>query len=330
MSSAAGSDAGYLARLGQAIDEGWRWFWFAPRDPLGVAVLRLVTGLMSLYYIASFSFDLVFWFGPGGLLNRASLERLTSGFGQETPYRFSLFQVSDDPTFLWLVHGTALLVAVAFTLGLFTRWMNAALLVVLLSYVHRAPMITGQFEPVLTMLVAYLCLTPSGAALSLDAKRRGTAANGAPLLEASVAANVGQRLIQVHLAAFYALIGLSMAAGQTWWSGDAVWWLMAHSESRLVDVTALGHTDVGLFAINFLTHATVAVMLLYPILIWRPLARPLLIAAATVIWTLLAFFTGLVGYALLMIVAQLAFAQPATLRRWFGPARGTRAERAAD
>ena len=49
---------------------------------------------------------------------------------------------------------------------------------------------------------------------------------------------------------------------------------------------------------------------------WRPLARPLLVAAASLIWSLLILLTGLVGYGLLMIAAQVAFAETPTLRRW--------------
>ncbi len=312
MSGQVSGEARYFERLGQAVDTGWRQFWFTPRDARGVSALRIVAGLMSLYYLITFSFDLILWFGPNGLLNRTTVERLTTGFGQISVFRFSPFQLSDHPGFLWAVHGLAIAIAAAYTAGLYTRVMNVALLILLLGYIHRGPMLTGQLEPVLTMLVAYLCLTPAGAYWSLDARRR--AAGQSPDDPApSVAANIGQRLIQLHLAGFYALIGLSMLGGDTWWMGDAVWWLMAHSESRLINLTGLARSDVGWYAINFATHAIVLVMLLMPVLVWRPLIRPLLIAATTFVWILLALLTGLIGFCLLMILANVAFVDPRRL-----------------
>jgi hypothetical protein len=115
-------------------------------------------------------------------------------------------------------------------------------------------------------------------------------------------------LLQVHLAAIYVMIGLTMLAGETWWVGDALWWLMAHAESRLVDLTALGRSEGGRLFINLLTHGIVAFMLLYGLLVWHRLARPILVFASFFVWTLLGLLTGLISYALLMIGLNVLFA----------------------
>ena len=58
----------YLYDLTKGIGEGWNRFWYVPRDPMTLGVLRFCTGMMALYLHVSFSFDLVRLFGDGGLL----------------------------------------------------------------------------------------------------------------------------------------------------------------------------------------------------------------------------------------------------------------------
>src|SRR6185369_10852111 len=106
---------------------------------------------------------------------------------------------------LWTLHALGFLVLLAMTVGLFTRLSSVLSLVVVLSYVHRAPMISGPLEPVLTMLILYLCLGPAGRFYSLDrwfGLVKPVAAAGAPTGEAFWTANLAIRLIQVHLAGF--------------------------------------------------------------------------------------------------------------------------------
>jgi hypothetical protein len=108
------------------------------------------------------------------------------------------------------------------------------------------------------------------------------------------------------------MIGLNMLAGGVWWSGEAVWWLIARSESRLVDLTGLSH---AMLLIEFWTHGIVAYQLLFGVLVWNRLARPLLLCGGVIVWLSLALITGLVAWCAMMLVASLAFVDPAWLRR---------------
>jgi hypothetical protein len=103
-----------------------------------------------------------------------------------------------------------------------------------------------------------------------------------------------------------------MLAGQSWWSGEAMWYLVARTESRLLDLTFL-HAHP--FAINLWTHAVVAFALLFGVLIWNRLARPLLLVLAVVIWLPLAFVTGSLAWFAMLLIANLAFASPSWLRQ---------------
>ncbi len=313
----------YFQEFSAQFAASWNRFWFAPRDPLGVCLLRVIVGLAGVGYLLSHSTDLVTWFGPRGLLPVDTVQHLTGAFDPGVPhYRFSFLNAADAPALLWIVHVLGILVLMAFTVGFFSRISAVLSLAVVLSYVHRAPMLTGPFEPVLSMLIFYLCLAPCGACWSVDRwrARRKAAADlaGDPAGRPSVTATISTRLIQVHLAGLYLMMGLSKLGSECWWMGDAVWWLMARVESRPFDLTFLGGRT---YLINFWTHAIVLFELAWPLLIWQRRARPLLLGAAVVMWSLLALLTGLAAFCVLMLAASFSFLEPAAWRSLFAPRR---------
>lgn len=300
----------YLVELSQVAGAAWNRFWFTPSDVFPLAVLRVLTGLAALYFVLSHTADLIRWFGPNGLLPIATMQSLMGGQDSgQTTFRYSHLLLTDDPALLWLGHGVACVVIAAFTIGLWTRITNVLALAAVLTYVHRAPLITGTWEPVLTMVLLYLCLTPCGAALSVDRWR--AARIGRKTLEKSVWANLGLRLIQVHLTGLYLMMGLSKLAGEVWWTGEAAWWLIARTDTRVVDLSFLHQAP---YLVNLWTHAIVAFELAFPLLIWNRLLRPLLLAVAVVMWTLTGLLTGLFAFAAIMLIANLAFASPDWLR----------------
>lgn len=297
------------ARLSQQFGERWNRFWFDPLDPIHVAVLRSLVGCLAVYYLVTFTPDLVYWFGDGGVLSRETVAHLT-GADQGWGFRASFLNLTTSPTVLWVFHGLSILVAILFTVGLLSRVMNVLTLLVVLSYIHRGPILTGPFEPILCFLLLYLCLAPTGRRLSFDGRfgwSRG--ASDAP----SVSARVATRLIQVHLVAMYGLIVTNQLAGEAWWNGEAVWWLAARSESRLADLTGL--LAPSLFLINALTHAIVLIEIGFIVLVWPRLTRPYALAASCLLWLLIGVTSGLVSFAAAMLVGNAAFLSTATLRR---------------
>jgi hypothetical protein len=293
----------HISKLAAQFGAAWNRFWFTPADTRVPSLLRVLTGLLAIYYLLSHTSDLIVWFGPYGLLPADTVRQLTGGGDGEPTFRPSLLNYLETAGGLWAFHAVAILIAIGFTAGLFSRVTNVLTLAVVLCYVHRAPMITGQFEPVLTMLLCYLALAPTGAHWSLDERFRRTPAATGPV-PSSLDANVSVRLIQLHGCALCALTGLTMLSGQIWWSGEAVWWLIARPDSRLFDLTWL-HNSI--YLINFWTHAIVAFALVFPLLIWNRDARPLLVVAAAVVWLSIGVLTGLMAFAASMIVASVAF-----------------------
>lgn len=295
----------YLDTLAKRFGQAWNQFWFAASDPLSTCVLRIVVGAAGLWWLVTYSFDLQTLLGPEGWL---SVEGLKQWRGQRG---FSLLDYVGSTSGLWIVHAAAVASMAMFALGLWTRVTSILATVFFLSYVWRAPMLGGELEDILAMLMVYLCIAPCGAQLSLDrwlARRRGAAMPVA----ASSLATISTRLMQVHISAIYFMMALAKVRGAVWWTGEAVWWMAARPESRLVDLTWLkNYPDV----VAVWTHGIVIFEFAFAILIWNRAARPLLLALSVVTWLGLALLTGSLGFCLLMLAANLAFVPAAALRQ---------------
>ncbi len=186
----------------------------------------------------------------------------------------------------------------------------------MLSYFQRGPMLIGQTELVMAMLMFYLCLGPCGARFSLDrllAKRRhrDQAVQLAKLDQPRVGATISLRLIQVHLTVAYLMMGLAKMNSVGWLQGDAVWWIAARPDTRLIDLTGVLADQI--YLINAWSHAIVIFELAFAVFIWNRLARPLLLLLAVPMWCSLAVISGLSTFSLAMLVANLAFVSPCVL-----------------
>jgi len=315
--------------FGDATEEfGQRWnrFWFAPADALPCCVLRLLIGLTATVHFLAMGPGLGVWFANDGAVTSAAVKRILElpGGGGAT-FHPSYLNYFSTGTGLSIVHAAAVIISLAFAVGFLTRASGLLTLVALLAYVHRVPEVAGYVEPVLSFLIAYLVIAPSGALLSVDQRLFGSARKSpvgqmlAGSAEPSMAANISLRLIQVHIAMFYAMMGLSKLYGDAWWQGAAVWMLMAQTESRVIDATMFRRMgQIGEYVLNFATHFVVYFELAFGILVWTRIGRPVLLALSLVAWTIIIFATGQLLFGLAMLAANVAFVSPARLRLFIG------------
>jgi uncharacterized membrane protein YphA (DoxX/SURF4 family) len=299
---------GYFGELWQA----WNRFWFAPADPATLSLIRLLAGGMLLYTHAVWSFDLVGFLGANGY---TPVEFLEQAPGRDWS-SWSIFRWIGPTWLLWTVHILALVVFAMLFVGLFSR--VAAVLAYFLAVSYAQRVTPGAFfglEKTNCMLAMYLVLGPCGARYSLDRLwrlRRGDKAEP----EDSTSANLAIRLLQVHLCIVYLFSGMAKFDGVTWNVGTAMWWSAANYEYQSFDLTWIAGWPLLTAA---LTHLTVFWELYYCCLIWNRFTRPIMLWLAVVIHGGIALFMGMITFGLAMIIANLAFLKPETVRRWVDP-----------
>lgn len=288
----------YCRETSEAFGTAWNQFWFTPRSAEPLAVLRIAVGLLGLYFLGTYGPDLVELFGSGGLLPGDAVKRYVGAIAWRPSPLFGLTSASE----LWTFFVASMAALLLFTLGLWTRITAVISLAAILSFVHRGPMLTGQFEPVLSFTMLYLVIAPAGARYSIDAVRARTHAAPGRYVTATIAA----RLMQIHTTIVYAMMGVTMLSAPSlcWWDGEAIWYLIAQPESRLVDFSGL-HDWPRL--LSTWSHAIVLFLIAFPIFVWNARLRPLMLALSIPHWLLLGLATGLMPFCLLMMLLGLAF-----------------------
>ncbi|MGO9464958.1 MAG: DCC1-like thiol-disulfide oxidoreductase family protein [Isosphaeraceae bacterium] len=321
--------AAYLGELGGAAHRGWNAFFFTPASPTSLGCLRVAVGLLAFWSLLVFGLDLRDYFGSNGWADPELMRSI------QRPLAWSFwFSVSD----VWLrpVWCLCLAVLALYTLGIMSRVTAVLSWVIVVSTARRAPIALFGFDQVLSMLTFYLAVTgTSGQAVSLDRfwrrwrqarsairarpalpQARGASRRVAPDDPAepplSISANLALRLIQLHLVVIYGMAGLSKLQGPSWWTGTALWRTMATGEFVGWDFTPLAAWP---WAINFLTHLSLALELLYPVLIWVGIVRPLVLGGIVALHVGIGVISpGLMEFALIMIAANLVFVRGGWLR----------------
>lgn len=288
----------YLVGLSNYLNESWNRLWFTPSSSRDLSLLRIPLGILTLIWQLTFTPDLIRWFGAAGWMDTGLYRRLVGSGTSGTNFDHLSYLFQTSPAILWACHIFGTVVLLLFTVGFKTRWMNWLSFVVLLAYVHRAPFLNGPTEMLLTMMTAYLGLAPAGDYFSWDA--RGRQRDPSP----SIGATIARRLIQSNLALFYLAVLGTQLASITWWRGDAVWWIAARPDSRLLDFEWVRANSNMM---NLWTHVVVVSELLFVTLVWNRWFRPLVVILSSLVWLSLGLASGNLGLTLTVCVAHLFF-----------------------
>jgi uncharacterized membrane protein YphA (DoxX/SURF4 family) len=299
--------------------QAWNRFWFASVDPATLCLIRLLAGGMLFYTHLIWSLDLQAFIGPEGWLPVEFIRSIQSFQGTPQWSVWSVFFWIKQPWLLWCVHIFVLVVFFCLMIGLFSRTMAVLAFLFAVSYAHRVT--PGAFfglDKANCMLALYLMLGPCGARYSLDSLRRARRGITTPVAP-STAANLAIRLLQIHLCIVYFFSGLAKYTGENWDVGTAVWWALANYEYQSIDMTWLaGHPVL----IALASHVTVFWELTYGALVWNRFTRPLVLWMAVFVHLGIALFMGMITFGVAMIIANLSFLSPKTVRAWFDPVAG--------
>ncbi len=281
--------------------DAWNRFWFTPADPLPLAIIRFSTGLLLAWSMAVWLLDADAFFGTGGWQAPENVWR-----SNDQPWQWSWYFAAGSPTGIRVLCWITLVAAVLLTIGLATPVAAIVSLAGLVSAVNRAPLNVFGLDDTLGLLLVPLVIGPAGAAMSLDAMLLG---RGRPT--ASVRAGIALRLLQVQLCVVYFFSGCGKLLGASWWEGTALWGAAANVQYRTLDITWLAWHPL---VTNALTLTTLWWEVTYPALVWPRLTRPPVLAMAVLVHLGIGLAMGMMEFGLAMIVANLAFVSPATVR----------------
>ncbi|WP_422927583.1 DCC1-like thiol-disulfide oxidoreductase family protein [Singulisphaera sp. PoT] len=314
----------YFRELGNAAVRGWNAFFFTPADPTSLGLLRVAVGLLLLWSLGVYGLDLQAFFGSEGWADPKVIRHIHE---RQSPAAWSFWLLVPDHLLrpAWVGCMGVLLL---YTVGLFSRVTSVLAWVIVVSTTRRMPVSLFGFDQVISTWALYLALTgASGQAVSLDrffARYRQTralvtrrrhdgrwmGASGVPT--PTISANLALRLIQLHLVLIYGMAGLAKLQGQAWWSGMAIWGVLAAAEFRELDLTWLAAYP---WLLNVMTHGSLALELGYPVLIWTRALRPLLLGTVVLLHFGIALTApGLSEFGLVMLAGNLAFVSGPWLR----------------
>jgi hypothetical protein len=273
-----------------------------------------------------------------------------AAYARGTP-EWSIWMHVTEPATMMAVHWVFVFVTFLFMIGFCTRLTSVLAWFAAMNYVLRSPLTLFGVDTMMLILMIYLMLGPSGAAVSVDRwiaawwkqhgrdwLRRWGLFGAAPAedetepqptgqlqlepLRKTVVANVALRMLQIHVCIIYAAAGLAKLKGSSWWSGTAIWGTLANPEfaplsSGLYMYLLQWLANNFFFLQIFLFCGTIFTLffeICYPFLIWSRRTRWLMLSMAIVLHGLIGMIMGLKTFALVMLVMNMAFLPPAAVQ----------------
>jgi len=302
-----------IALVGRSATEWWQaWnaFWFTPRSPYWLGVLRILAGGMALYTHLVWTIDFSIFLGSERMIGPEIAPQMNP-----TNWHWTHFDWVGSDQVLWLLHGLALAAFLAFTIGLWMPWTGIVATLFAISYAHRATGALFGLDQMNVALVTYLTLGGAGRFWSVDRwwrQRTCKLAQGkaTTIDDFSVWANIGTRLIQLQLCIIYWFAGTGKLQGVTWWNGEALWGAFASYQYQSIDMTWL-HQYPEFLALA--THLTIVWEIGYVFLVWSNRTRPWVIGMGVMVHAGIGLFLGMMTFGTIMIIANLAFVEWPTL-----------------
>jgi hypothetical protein len=184
-------------------------------------------------------------------------------------------------------------------------------------------MLFGQ-DAMMIILLTYLMIGPSGAALSVDRwlKKRKAGPEGAPLVPLT-SANLAIRLMQVHFCIIYGASGLSKLQGSAWWNGTALWSTIANYSFAPMNIGLYNDFLIFISKHRWLWEIllsggalfTLFLEIGFPFLVWVKRWRWIMVSGAVLLHTGIGLSMGLITFSLFMLTMLYSFIPPEATRQ---------------
>ena len=244
-----------LRNLGQRLEK----FFYAPSRPHAVGLLRVLLGLMMLKEWLEVGPAIQDLYGRHGFLQ----ETLMLGLGGQGS---SLLSASfSDDTFAALLNGlywARLALLVTFTIGLLPRFSTVLLWLMQIYLMGSGEFSSYGVHRYFMVLLFLLVFMPTGESFNLLRWARG-----AKRAAARWQSTFALRVLQLSVLIIYVDAGISKAAGEHWWNGDAVWRSLHLPEFHRADFFWMAAVP---FVPKLLSWGTMFLETFYIVGVWIP------------------------------------------------------------
>ena len=282
-----------LADVGQT----WRSFWFQPQQMYTLGVVRMAFGALAVLW--------GLWLLPmrDGLLD-------SDGVTPRQPSdadTWGIFAVWNSNAAMLIGIVVLVMSALALLVGWHSRLAAIIVFILILSFERRNPWAFNAGDALVRIEALLVALSPCGAALSLDERRRTGS-----FWSAQTRPNWPIRLIQVQLSIVYIAAAQVKLSGAMWLHGTAVSYVLRLEDMQRVAAPESFATNA--LAMNVLTWGAIAVELAVGILVWFPRLRPWVLAAGVTMHVLIDVYIQIGIFSYAMFVMYLAWLSPASVK----------------
>lgn len=297
---------------------GWNRFFYAPADLRVSALMRIGFALAVLINLACWYPDLDRWFSDSGVLTASELYLV------QPLERWTILSWFTDSTSVHVIFWVATLQTMLLLLGAGSRINSVCVLVWLLSFQHRNPIILDMQDTLLHLLGWYVALMPTGRVWSLDAYWRGKSLVG------ETAPAPGLRLLQIQMTIIFLTAAWFKLLGDPWRNGTALFYV-GQLDDYFGRTPALDWAFVNPTLVRLMTWSVLVIEIIVPIGMWFRQTRRWAFLLAVLFHVGNELTMHLFLFHSLMILGWCSFLTPEDfelLRKWTTPRRHGATEKA--
>ncbi|MCB0412750.1 MAG: HTTM domain-containing protein [Bdellovibrionales bacterium] len=281
----------------------WCEFWFAPQDLLTISMVRFfVFTLMFILYIER-QINIETYYFDGGFVPLRHVQDLAFSYFKD---RIWYYPASDTWSFYLHLSFLGLLLLIA--LGVGGRKITWAALLLHVSFLQRNLAINYGVDLYNTFWLFYFSFIQSDQQLSILNKFRKVT----PIVYSDMLTSMGIRLMQIQLVVAYVYAGIEKLKGGTWWSGVALWQVMANQQITPYDFGFLKYFPLVVVGI---TYMTLIYEIYSPVGFFSSKFRPIFVVGGILFHFVIALTMGIYFFGFILAASLLVFVSPDWFRK---------------
>ena len=276
------------------IRSKWNTFFFKEGPVEGIAIFRILLGLLAIFTFLQDSLIMDDIWGP---LAIQAPDTMMKNYSFPTLNIFQHLKLTTNLLYVMVV--LQFLSLLSFTIGFKTRLSTWVSFILLVSFHQRNINILSSADLLMRIMFMLMLFAPCGNAYSVDSIRARLA--GSPLKRDQP--RWAMRLIQLQIAVVYVSTVLAKAKGVTWLDGSAVYYA-----TRLSDLTRFPVPYIldNMWTIKIITWSTLIVELALGTIIFIDEIRKELIIVGIVFHLGIEYMMSIPQFEWLMIICLLA------------------------